>query len=233
MPNVRLVAPHTSSHELIRRAEAIAVISSTVGLEALLYGKPVLTLGQPFYSGYGVTRRRRLVPRDPRRRAGAAALHARPRAHPAVPARGDARAATRASRCSSTTPTPNARTLAALAATPAALAAPVARRADLLRVAYEQTGLELDATGSARAARELRARAAARDDVELVALAHPPAAAAGGVGARAGSRADLVPVRARRARAATRAARDVLHCPMPLGAAARRVPPPVVSRSTT
>jgi hypothetical protein len=31
------------------------VISSTVGLEALLYDKPVLTIGQPFYSGYGVT----------------------------------------------------------------------------------------------------------------------------------------------------------------------------------
>jgi hypothetical protein len=31
------------------------VISSTVGLEALLYEKPVLTLGQPFYSGFGVT----------------------------------------------------------------------------------------------------------------------------------------------------------------------------------
>ncbi len=54
-PNVRLVEAHTSSHELIRRAEAIAVISSTVGIEALLYDKPVLTLGEPFYSGYGVT----------------------------------------------------------------------------------------------------------------------------------------------------------------------------------
>ena len=31
------------------------MISSTVGLEALLYEKPVLTLGQPFYPGYGVT----------------------------------------------------------------------------------------------------------------------------------------------------------------------------------
>ncbi len=31
------------------------MISSTVGLEALLYEKPVLTLGQPFYSGYGIT----------------------------------------------------------------------------------------------------------------------------------------------------------------------------------
>jgi hypothetical protein len=54
-PNVRLVEPHTSSHDLIRRAEAIAVISSTVGVEALLYDKPVLTLGEPFYSGFGVT----------------------------------------------------------------------------------------------------------------------------------------------------------------------------------
>ena len=54
-PNVRLVPPGTSTHELIQRAEAVAVISSTVGLEALLYEKPVLTLGQPFYSGYGVT----------------------------------------------------------------------------------------------------------------------------------------------------------------------------------
>jgi hypothetical protein len=54
-PNVRLVEPHTSSHELIRTAEAVAVISSTVGIEALLYEKPVLTLGEPFYAGYGIT----------------------------------------------------------------------------------------------------------------------------------------------------------------------------------
>ena len=53
--NVVLVDPHTSSHELIRRARAVAVISSTVGLEALLYAKPVLTIGEPFYSGYGIT----------------------------------------------------------------------------------------------------------------------------------------------------------------------------------
>ena len=53
--NVRLVDPFTSSHELIRRAEAVAVISSTVGLEALLHGQRVMTVGQPFYSGFGVT----------------------------------------------------------------------------------------------------------------------------------------------------------------------------------
>jgi hypothetical protein len=53
--HVRLVDPHTSSHDLIRRSRAVIVISSTVGLEALLHGRPVLTMGQPFYSGYGVT----------------------------------------------------------------------------------------------------------------------------------------------------------------------------------
>ncbi len=54
-PNVRLVEPHTSTHELIKGAEAVVVISSTVGLEALLYERPVLTLGEPYYSGFGVT----------------------------------------------------------------------------------------------------------------------------------------------------------------------------------
>jgi hypothetical protein len=53
--NVRLVSPYTNTHELIRRCEAVVVISSTVGLEALLYGKPVLTLGDPYYAGFGVT----------------------------------------------------------------------------------------------------------------------------------------------------------------------------------
>jgi hypothetical protein len=53
--NVRLVPPRTSTHELIRRSEAVSVISSTAGLEALLYEKPVLTLGRPYYSGYGIT----------------------------------------------------------------------------------------------------------------------------------------------------------------------------------
>jgi capsular polysaccharide biosynthesis protein len=54
-PNTRLVNPYTNTHELIERSEAVAVISSTVGLEALLYDKPVLTLGQPYYGGFGVT----------------------------------------------------------------------------------------------------------------------------------------------------------------------------------
>jgi Capsule polysaccharide biosynthesis protein len=55
IPNVRVVPPETSSHGLIRDAAAVTVISSTVGLEALLYAKPVLTIGRPFYAGAGVT----------------------------------------------------------------------------------------------------------------------------------------------------------------------------------
>jgi capsule polysaccharide export protein KpsC/LpsZ len=55
LPNVHLVDPFTSSHELIERSAAVTVIGSTVGLEALLHTKPVLTLGRPFYAGYGVT----------------------------------------------------------------------------------------------------------------------------------------------------------------------------------
>ncbi|HET7647444.1 MAG TPA: hypothetical protein VFK17_02675, partial [Gaiellaceae bacterium] len=54
-PSIRVVAPRTSTHRLIAGAEGVAVISSTVGLEALLHGKPVLTLGVPFYAGYGLT----------------------------------------------------------------------------------------------------------------------------------------------------------------------------------
>jgi hypothetical protein len=54
-PNIRLVAPETSSHELIRESRGVAVIGSTVGLEALLHLRPVLTIGKPFYAGAGVT----------------------------------------------------------------------------------------------------------------------------------------------------------------------------------
>jgi hypothetical protein len=49
------VHPRTSSHALVQAADGVVVLGSTVGLEALLYEKPVLTMGRPFYSGYGVT----------------------------------------------------------------------------------------------------------------------------------------------------------------------------------
>ena len=82
-----------------------------------------------------------------------------------------------------------------------------------MRVAYDETGLELDATGSARAARDLRDALEARDDVELVPVAQPPGR--GGRVAR-GLERELTwfPFGLPRRGAALRA--DVLHCPMPL-----------------
>jgi 2-polyprenyl-3-methyl-5-hydroxy-6-metoxy-1,4-benzoquinol methylase len=46
---------HANIHDLIQRADAVAVFSSNVGLEALLYGKPVIVGGKPCYGGKGVT----------------------------------------------------------------------------------------------------------------------------------------------------------------------------------
>jgi hypothetical protein len=55
IPNVRLIDPRVVSHSLIANAEAVIVINSSVGFEALLYGKPVVTLGRVFYRGQGLT----------------------------------------------------------------------------------------------------------------------------------------------------------------------------------
>jgi glycosyltransferase involved in cell wall biosynthesis len=95
-----------------------------------------------------------------------------------------------------------------------------------VRVAYEQTGLELDTTGSARAARCLRAALEARDDVDVVPIAQPP-----GRGGRIvrGLARELTwfPLRLpRRVRAIDA---DVLHCPMPLAPARRAALPTLVT----
>jgi hypothetical protein len=55
IPNVRLVDARIVSHGLIKNAEAMIVINSTVGFESLLYGKPVVALGRVFYRGHGLT----------------------------------------------------------------------------------------------------------------------------------------------------------------------------------
>lgn len=53
--NVRLLPPTIRASEAIKKASLVVVINSTLGLEALLHGKPVITLGNPFYSGLGLT----------------------------------------------------------------------------------------------------------------------------------------------------------------------------------
>lgn len=54
LPNVVLVHPFADSHEVIKHADLVIVISGTVGWEALLYGKPVITLGNVFYNNSGL-----------------------------------------------------------------------------------------------------------------------------------------------------------------------------------
>ncbi|GEM_PF-6932940 len=67
-PNIEIVPPSVSSHDLIKNSLATIVINSTVGWEALLYNKPVVVLSKPFYAGMGLTfdadgQERNLVPK--------------------------------------------------------------------------------------------------------------------------------------------------------------------------
>lgn len=55
----------TNADAAIKAADAIWTITSTLGFEALLRGKPVTCLGMPFYAGRGLTRD--LVPRPAHR----------------------------------------------------------------------------------------------------------------------------------------------------------------------
>jgi capsule polysaccharide export protein KpsC/LpsZ len=55
IPNVKLVPVNTSSHYLIKNSRAVIVITSETGWEGLLYLKPVIVLGNPFYSKLGIT----------------------------------------------------------------------------------------------------------------------------------------------------------------------------------
>ncbi len=54
-PRCRCLPPDMNIHGAMQAADAVASITSTVGLEATTYGKPVLTLGEAFYSGKGFT----------------------------------------------------------------------------------------------------------------------------------------------------------------------------------
>jgi capsular polysaccharide export protein len=51
---------------LLEGAEAVYVVTSQLGFEALLWGRPVFCFGMPFYAGWGLTND--LLPAGPRRR---------------------------------------------------------------------------------------------------------------------------------------------------------------------
>lgn len=55
-PNIRFItSDESSTEELIRHSNAVITINSTVGIEALIMEKPVIVLGQAFYSMEGLT----------------------------------------------------------------------------------------------------------------------------------------------------------------------------------
>ncbi|WP_245592781.1 capsular polysaccharide biosynthesis protein [Advenella mimigardefordensis] len=54
-PRVRIIADNVHPVRLIEQAQAVYTVTSQIGFEALLWGKPVFTFGMPFYAGYGLT----------------------------------------------------------------------------------------------------------------------------------------------------------------------------------
>ncbi|MGV3570687.1 MAG: capsular polysaccharide biosynthesis protein [Ramlibacter sp.] len=54
---------------LVERMDRVYVVSSTMGFEALLAGKPVTCFGLPWYAGWGATDDRQACPRRTRRRS--------------------------------------------------------------------------------------------------------------------------------------------------------------------
>lgn len=55
MPRVQVLADDVHPVALLELAQAVYVVTSQIGFEALLWGKPVYTFGMPFYAGWGLT----------------------------------------------------------------------------------------------------------------------------------------------------------------------------------
>lgn len=54
-PRVHVVASDAHAPALIEPAHAVYVVTSQMGFEALVWGKPVRSFGMPFYAGWGLT----------------------------------------------------------------------------------------------------------------------------------------------------------------------------------
>lgn len=65
---VRIVADALNPIALLREVDHVYVVTSQLGFEALLAGKPVTTFGAPFYAGWGLTDDRQPVSRRQRPR---------------------------------------------------------------------------------------------------------------------------------------------------------------------
>lgn len=54
-PRVQVLAQDVHPAQLLAQAQAVYVVTSQLGFEALLWGRPVRTFGMPFYAGWGLT----------------------------------------------------------------------------------------------------------------------------------------------------------------------------------
>lgn len=61
--NVKLLGPHENTMQIIKNAKAVITINSTVGLEGLLLGKPVITLARVGYDACQTIIRANNIPR--------------------------------------------------------------------------------------------------------------------------------------------------------------------------
>ena len=73
-PRIRLCADGWHPAALLERAEAVYVVTSQMGFEALLWGRPVHCFGMPFYAGWGLTQDRLRPPERRTARPGLEAL---------------------------------------------------------------------------------------------------------------------------------------------------------------
>lgn len=69
LPGIHVIGDDVHPVNLLEHTEAVYVVTSQMGFEGLLWGKPVRTFGMPFYAGWGLTHdelpapeRRRPVP---------------------------------------------------------------------------------------------------------------------------------------------------------------------------
>ncbi|OXY82102.1 capsular polysaccharide biosynthesis protein [Oceanimonas doudoroffii] len=62
-PDVLLLADSVNPFALMAKVDRVYTVTSQLGFEALLAGKPVVCFGAPFYAGWGVTDDRITVPR--------------------------------------------------------------------------------------------------------------------------------------------------------------------------
>jgi len=54
-PRIQIISEDVHPVALLEHAEAVYCVTSQIGFEGLLWGKPVRTFGMPFYAGWGLT----------------------------------------------------------------------------------------------------------------------------------------------------------------------------------